>query len=58
MIGGLPGQGKIIVERTSDLIDWRPIQTNTITGQTFEWVERIHPGGPSQFYRALIRRHQ
>jgi len=55
MIEGLPGQGTIIVERSADLIEWQPIRTNTITGDTFELVEPIDPGGPPQFFRALIR---
>jgi len=55
MIGGLPGRGTIIVETSKDLIEWQPIQTNTITGDSFELVEPISPSSPLQFFRALIR---
>lgn len=55
MIEGLPEQGTIIIERSTDLIEWQPIQTNTIAGDTFELVQPIDPGGPPQFFRALIR---
>ena len=55
MIEGLPSQGTIIVESSTDLIEWQPIRTNTITGDTYELVEPISPTSPLQFYRALIR---
>ncbi len=55
MTAALPEQGTIIVEKSTDLMEWQPIQTNTITGDTFECVQPIDPGAPPQFFRALIR---
>jgi len=55
IVGSLPGHGTIIVERSTDLIEWQPIQTNTITGDIFELVQLTAPGGWPQFFRALIR---
>jgi hypothetical protein len=55
MIVGLHRQGTIIVERSTDLIGWQPIQTNAITGDTYELVEPITPSSPHQFFRALVR---
>ena len=54
-ISGLPEQGTLIIEISTDLIEWQPVQTNTITGDAFELVEPINPTSPSQFFRALIR---
>jgi hypothetical protein len=55
LVEGLPGQGTIIVERSTDLIEWHPIRTNSVTGETFELVEPIRLDSPQQFFRALIR---
>ena len=55
MIQGLVGHGKIIVESSTDLIEWLPVHTNTITGDTFELVEPIGPGSQRHFFRAVIR---
>ena len=54
MIRGLTGQGTITVETSIDLIEWHPIQTNTIAGETFELVTPISPGRSHQFFRALV----
>ena len=53
-IKGLPEQGTCIIERSTDLIEWQPIQTNTITRDSFELVEPISPSSPHQFFRAII----
>jgi hypothetical protein len=54
LVEGLPGQGTLIVESSSDLIEWQPIRTNSIPGDSFELVEPISPSSPQQFFRALI----
>lgn len=54
-IEGLPGHGMIVVEGSTDLIEWQPIQTSTITGDTFELIAPINAGGRPQFFRAQIR---
>jgi hypothetical protein len=55
MIGGLPRQGTIIAERSTDLSQWQPIQTNTIAGDTFDLAIPCSPGSPHQFFRVLIK---
>jgi hypothetical protein len=55
MIGGLPAQGTLIIERSADLVEWQPFRTNTITGDAFEWLEPINPSSPHLFFRALVR---
>jgi hypothetical protein len=54
IIRNLPEQGMLIVERSTDLVEWQPIQTNTIAGDTFALAEPINPNSPHQFFRALI----
>jgi hypothetical protein len=53
-IRGLSGQGTIVIERSTDLIRWQPVETNTINGGGFELVIPISRNDPAQFWRALI----
>jgi hypothetical protein len=51
-IGGEGMQGmKFIIEVSTNLIDWQPLQTNA---SPFNFVDTNAPGSPSRFYRAVL----
>ena len=45
----------VVVEASSDLRHWAPIQTNTATGTTLSFTNAINPALPDQYFRARVR---
>jgi hypothetical protein len=45
----------VVVEASSDLRNWMPIQTNTATGSTLSFTNAINPALPGQYFRARVR---
>jgi hypothetical protein len=45
----------VVVEASSDLRTWTPIQTNTVTGSTLSLTNVINPALPGQYFRARVR---
>jgi hypothetical protein len=45
----------VVVEASSDLRNWAPIQTNTATGSTLSFTNAINPALPDQYFRARVR---
>jgi hypothetical protein len=43
------------VEVSSDLQNWTPIQTNTVSGSTVSFTNAINPVIKSQFFRARVQ---
>ena len=54
-VRGLSGQGTIVIESSTDLTQWQPLQTNTISADTLEVIVPITRSDPAQFFRTLIR---
>jgi hypothetical protein len=44
-----------VVEASSDLQNWTPIQTNTVSGSTLSFTNAINPALPGQYFRARVR---
>lgn len=67
MLDGQPGFGtngfgfnltwaagqSVVVETSSDLLNWVPLQTNVLTAATFFFADPVAPRSPHQFYRVL-----
>jgi Ig-like domain from next to BRCA1 gene/Glucodextranase, domain B/Bacterial Ig domain len=46
---------RVVVEVSSDLKNWTPLQTNTISGSTVSLANAINPAVKSQFFRARVQ---
>jgi hypothetical protein len=45
----------VVLEVSSDLQNWTPIQTNTVSGSTFSFTNGINPALKSQYFRAQVQ---
>ncbi len=54
-LSGLSAGETVVVEVSSDLRNWTPIQTNTVSGSTFSFANAINPAIKSQFFRARVQ---
>jgi uncharacterized delta-60 repeat protein len=53
-VGCMPGQA-VVIEASTNLVDWVPIQTNLVTSEgIFFFVDRDTGNYPSRFYRARL----
>ena len=52
---GLSAGETVVVEASSDLKNWMPIQTNTVSGSTLALTNAINPALPGQYFRARVR---
>ena len=55
-VHGFPGQ-EIVIEATTDLHSWVPIQSHTFTGQVWEFVDAEAGNFQKRFYRAVLAPH-
>jgi len=55
MLGNLTGQGKIVVQTSSNLTDWVPVFTNPPAFGTLWFSDATASNFPSRFYRALTQ---
>lgn len=55
LIGSLTGQGQVIVQTSSNMMDWVPIFTNPPTFGTLLFTDTLASNSLSGFYRALTR---
>jgi hypothetical protein len=54
-LSGLSAGETIVVEASSDLQNWTPIQTNTVSGPTFSFTNAMNPALQGQYFRARVR---
>ena len=54
-VSGFPGQ-EIVTEASTNLSQWTPIATNTITASSFDFVDAAAAGTAARFFRAVLRR--
>jgi len=54
-LSGLSAGETVVVEVSSDLRNWTPIQTNTVSGSTVSVTNAINPAMQSQFFRAVVQ---
>jgi hypothetical protein len=54
-LSGLSAGEAVVVEVSSDLHNWTPIQTNTVSGPTLSLTNAINPALPGQYFRARVR---
>jgi hypothetical protein len=52
-VHGFPGQ-EVIVQASSDLVNWIPLQTHTFTGTIWEFVDADAGNFTRRFYRAML----
>lgn len=52
---GLSSREKIVLEVSSDMKNWTPVQTNTVNGSTQPFTFSINPDAKSQFFRARVQ---
>src|ERR1039458_4855100 len=52
ILSGLSAGEALVVEASSDLRNWTPIQTNTATGSTLSFTNAINLALPDQYFRA------
>jgi hypothetical protein len=52
---GLAAGEPVVVEASSDLRHWTPIQTNTASGSTLCFTNAVNPATQSQFFRAHLQ---
>jgi hypothetical protein len=55
MLAGLSVGEIVVVEVSSDLQNWTPMQTNTVSGSTLSFANAINPALPGQYFRARVR---
>jgi hypothetical protein len=55
MLAGLSVGETVVVEVSSDLQNWTPMQTNTVSGSTLSFANAINPALPGQYFRARVR---
>jgi len=51
-VGGGTNQGFIIIEGSTDLLQWSPLRTNAALGDMFEFVDSTNTNMTRRFYRA------
>jgi len=49
----LPGQ-KFVLQGSTNLTQWIPLSTNTVSGTAFDFADPLGPGFPRRFYRLLL----
>ncbi len=54
-LSGLTAGETVVVEASSDLRDWTPIQTNTVSGSALSVTNAINPALAGQYFRARVR---
>jgi hypothetical protein len=54
-LSGLSAGETVVMEASSDLQNWTPIQTNTVSGSTLSFTNAINPALPGQYFRARVR---
>jgi hypothetical protein len=54
-LSGLSAGETVVVEVSSDLHNWTPAQTNTVSGSTFSFTNAINPEMQGQYFRARVR---
>jgi hypothetical protein len=52
-ISGFPGQ-IVIVQTSTNLVQWEALATNTLTGATFDFADASGAGPPQRYYRAML----
>jgi hypothetical protein len=52
-VAGFPGQ-TLIIQASTDLTHWVPLQTNTLAGTSLSFVDTSSPSLPQRYYRALL----
>jgi hypothetical protein len=52
-VSGYPGQ-TIVVQASQNLVQWTPLQTNTLTGTTWVIVDPASATLPQRYYRAVL----
>jgi hypothetical protein len=52
-VSGWPGQ-KVIVQASTNLVQWVPIRTNTLAGTTLAFADPESANYPRRFYRVLL----
>ena len=52
-VSGFPGQ-IVIVQASTNLVQWDSLATNTLTGTTLDYAEQPGAGQPQRFYRAVL----
>jgi hypothetical protein len=50
---GVPGTNPVVLEASSDLVNWQPILTNAPVGGSVQFLDSAAPGLPARFYRAF-----
>jgi hypothetical protein len=54
-LSGLSAGETVVVEASTDLQNWTPILTNTVSGATFSFSNAINPAVKGQYFRARVR---
>lgn len=56
MVSGVFPAQQIVVQSSTNLLDWLPMATNTVSGsvQAFAFTNQINPAIPAQYWRAVI----
>ena len=54
-LSGLSAGETVVLEASSDLRHWTPIQTNVVIGSTVSFTNAINPVIQSQFFRARVQ---
>jgi hypothetical protein len=50
---GVPGTNAVVLEASTDLVNWQPILTNPPVGGSVLFLDTTAPGLPARFYRAF-----
>ena len=56
-LSGLSTGATVVLQVSSDLKTWTPIQTNTVNGSTLSFTNSINPAMKNQFFRAMIQQN-
>jgi hypothetical protein len=54
-VNNLTGQGTLVIESSTNLPNWIPVQTNGITGLSYPLSTPWDSNSPGRFFRALVR---
>jgi hypothetical protein len=54
-VNNLTGQGTLVIESSTDLVQWIPLQTNTISGLGYPFSTSWDTNAPAGFFRARVR---
>jgi hypothetical protein len=52
-LNGVPGTNPVVLEASTDLVNWQPILTNAPVGGSVQFLDLAAPGLPARFYRAF-----